>query len=850
MRSIAIRFLLLLSLIYPALASATATVPMVVAGYAHTVALKADGTVWAWGDNSYGQLGIGSAPGSLVPKKVLTGVIAVAAGDSHSVAVKTDGTVSVWGDNSYGQLGDGTDTGRSKPKAVKGLTGVVAVAAGVGHTVALKSDGTVVTWGSNPDGELGNGTTNDSYTPITVPGLTGVTAIAVGPSGYHTVALKSDGTVVTWGYNNKGQLGDGTTDNGLGPVAVPGLTGVVALAAGDAHSVAVKSDGTVVAWGSNSNGQLGDGTTNDSLAPVAVAGLAGVVRVAAGDAHTVAVKSDGTVAAWGYNGDGELGDGTTTDNPNPEVVAGIVGVIGVAAGDYHTEVVKFDGVVVGWGYNADGELGDGTTTDRLNPAQAYGLIATVACDTSSAVNMVNTCAPEANLYVAGSSSLGGALATVIQTDLFDASAQPVIKVLDNGSGNGSAGADAVSAWYGMSKATLTGGASKRLFVVYNNNNGSGAGVSQLLAKLGTIPEADVVTIGPAMTSAKNFDADSCSVDGSSTTLTPVIACTSHAPTPADMAISDVNVTELHKLETPSSGKLAALITLTTTPLALQGFGVAVDASLYAALQVQNIADGLLPGSCAGDLTAACQPSIRRADYTSLVAKDSSMKSAAALLNNPSDDTVLTLARGNDLSGMLAASNIFFADNPCGNNLNSMGKTITGVVGGMLDIVAPTDSTANLVVQANATTNDVVAALNATGDGYAIGVLGLGIVPGGSDTWRFVKIDWVSPNFNADGSADAYQRSAFSSGNYPFAMTFFAVAPVKPAKTSTITTPGYTVVSTLINGLKDSTLHNLTGIGYLDHAANTEQSLVAHGGPATINGIANPLSGNNCSPLIK
>ncbi|MGA8146365.1 MAG: hypothetical protein WB870_02160 [Gallionellaceae bacterium] len=846
MRSIATCFIFLLCLICPMLASAVT--PMVTAGYAHTVALKSDGTVEAWGDNSYGQLGVGTTTSHLAPVKLwITGVKAVAAGDSHSVAVKTDGTVLVWGDNSYGQLGDGTTTGRLSPETVKGLTGVVAVAGGVGHTVALKSDGTVVTWGSNPDGELGNGTTNDSYTPITVPGLTGVVAISVGPSGYHTVALKSDGTVVAWGYNISGQLGDGTTDNGLTPVAVPGLAGVVAVAAGDAHSVALKSDGTVMAWGSNSNGQLGDGTSNDSYTPVAVAGLAGVVAVAAGDAHTVAVKSDGTVAAWGYNGDGELGDGTTTDSPNPVAVPGLAGVVGVAAGDYHTVAVKFDGVVVGWGYNGDGELGDGTTTDRLSPVEAYGLISAVACNTTSAANMVNTCIPEVHLYVAGSSALGGALATVIQTDLFDTTAQPIIKILDNGSANGTGGANAVSAWYGMSKAGLTGGASKRLFVVYNNNNGSGAGVSQLLAKLGTIPEADVVTIGPAMTIAKNFDADSCSADSSSTTLAPVIACASHAPTQADMAISDVNVTELYKLEAPSSGKLAALTTLTTTQLALQGFGVAVNANLYASLQGQNIADGLLRGSCAGDATAACQPSIRRADYTSLVA--GTIKSAAALLNNPSDTSVLTLARGSDLSGMLAASNIFLADNPCGNNHDAMGKTIAGVVGGMLDIVSTTDSTANLVVQANATTNNVVTALNAT-SGYAIGVLGLGIVPGGGDTWKFVKLDGISPNFNADGSADAYQRNAFISGNYPFAMTYVAVTPVKPAKASTATTTGYTVVSTLINGLRDSTLHNLTGIGYLDHAANTEQSLVAHGGPATINGIANPLSGNNCSPLIE
>jgi alpha-tubulin suppressor-like RCC1 family protein len=149
MRLIAIRFFLLLCLICPALASAVT--PMVAAGYAHTVALKSDGTVEAWGDNSYGQLGTGNLTAHLAPVKGLTGVMAVAAGDSHTVALKSDGTVWAWGDNSYGQLGDGTQTARLKPKELKGLANVIAVAAGMGHTVALKADHTVMVWGSNPE---------------------------------------------------------------------------------------------------------------------------------------------------------------------------------------------------------------------------------------------------------------------------------------------------------------------------------------------------------------------------------------------------------------------------------------------------------------------------------------------------------------------------------------------------------------------------------------------------------------------------------------------------------------------------------------------------------------------------
>ena len=149
--------------------------------------------------------------------------LVVSAGSSHNVAIKSDSTVVTWGDNSYGQLGDGTTTNRTSPVAVSGLTEVVAVAAGNNHTVALKSDGTVVAWGSNYLGQLGDGTTTDRTSPAAVPGLTGVVAMAEGVSRYHNVALKSDGTVVAWGSNNLGQLGDGTTISRYTPVAVQGL---------------------------------------------------------------------------------------------------------------------------------------------------------------------------------------------------------------------------------------------------------------------------------------------------------------------------------------------------------------------------------------------------------------------------------------------------------------------------------------------------------------------------------------------------------------------------------------------------------------------------------------------------
>jgi hypothetical protein len=214
-------------------------VTAVAAGYDFSFALKADGTVWAWGTNDIGQLGDGSVTGRTTPVQVydLSGVTAVAAGWSFSFALKADGTVWAWGDNNVGQLGDGTTDGRHTPVQVQNLSGVTAVAAGAEHSLALKNDGTVWAWGSSNAGALDNGTGsgNDRHTPVQVQNLSEVTAVAAG-IGF-SLALKRDGMVWGWGYNHYGQLGDGTTDDRHTPVQV--LSNVTAVAARGFHSLAV-----------------------------------------------------------------------------------------------------------------------------------------------------------------------------------------------------------------------------------------------------------------------------------------------------------------------------------------------------------------------------------------------------------------------------------------------------------------------------------------------------------------------------------------------------------------------------------------------------------------------------------
>ena len=255
------------------------------------------------------------------------------------------------------------------PLEVSGLDDVIAIAAGGYHSLAVKSDGTVWAWGYNGEGQLGDGTTTSRSAPVLVSGITGVIGIAGGDA--HTLALKSDGTVWGWGYNGDGELGDGTGTSSSLPVQVSGLTGIVAIAAGQYHSLALKGDGTVWAWGWNYYGQLGDGTTTGASAPVAVSGLTGVTAMAAGGYHSLALKSDGTAWAWGANWSGQLGDGTTTDEPAP-VQAVLSGVVVIGAGYEHSLAVTGDGTVWAWGGNWGGQLGDGTRTERLTPVPLGG----------------------------------------------------------------------------------------------------------------------------------------------------------------------------------------------------------------------------------------------------------------------------------------------------------------------------------------------------------------------------------------------------------------------------------------------------------------------------------------------
>jgi alpha-tubulin suppressor-like RCC1 family protein len=343
----------------PVAVSGLSRVAAVSGGADDSIALLSNGMVMAWGENGLGQLGDGSTEEkSEVPVAVsgLSEVTAIAAGGNHSLALLRNGTVMAWGYDAFGQLGDGTIGGPETtcndslpcsraPVAVSGLSEVTAIAAGYNYSLALLRDGTVVAWGLNESGALGNGTSaeNANPTPAPVSGLSEVTAIAAGLGGVSTALLKN-GTVMDWGAGGEGGLGDGTEHGSDVPVAVSGLSGVVALPNGG-EGMALLGNGTVVDWGLNAVGELGDGTETGpstcsgipcSRTPVAVSGLSGVTAIAGGLEHRLALLSNGTVMSWG---NGALGNATIFSSDLPLLVSGLSGAVAVGAGQYFSLAV-------------------------------------------------------------------------------------------------------------------------------------------------------------------------------------------------------------------------------------------------------------------------------------------------------------------------------------------------------------------------------------------------------------------------------------------------------------------------------------------------------------------------------
>jgi alpha-tubulin suppressor-like RCC1 family protein len=352
--------------------------------------------VYTWGRAPLGTTAAVNGSSTPAPVVGLSGVRAVARGNDNGYALRADGTVWAWGRNFIGELGNGWTSGpagygmSAVPVPVVGLTGVTAIAAGQSFALALRNDGTVWSWGSNWAGQLGNGTLTPSNTPVQVSGLPDVVAIAATNSHSDGYALRADGTVWAWGAGN-GALGDGTdTDHSTTPVQVSGLTGITRITDAAMGGYALRNDGTVWAWGYHGAGQLGNGDwcqpDQDCVAytPVQVSGLTDVTAIAGGWENGYAVRADGSVWAWGANIHGQLGNG---QDCGPEycvswtpVRSSIADARQVASHDYGAYVLRADGTVWSWGANFSGSLGNGTVPDNTVaklPVQVQGLPAGV-----------------------------------------------------------------------------------------------------------------------------------------------------------------------------------------------------------------------------------------------------------------------------------------------------------------------------------------------------------------------------------------------------------------------------------------------------------------------------------------
>jgi hypothetical protein len=459
----------------------------------------------------------------------------------------------------------------------------------------------------------------------------------------------------------------------------------------------------------------------------------------------------------------------------------------------------------------------------LGSAAAFA--APLATNTGVPANLVT-------YYIAGASAQAQAVAAVLPTAAFFAAPADVVK-LTGGSVN--------DARYGMSNPAVTGGVSKPLLIVYRNSNGSGSGVRQLLAKGATTAakNANILTIpavGGVAVNADNTNLVSLATCGAVTGAAGsyTAACTSLQTLAPDVALSDVAAIELAGNFPAAGANFYAKSELLATRNALQGFGIVVNPAAYAALQAQNIADGSLPASCASSSAITCQPSIRKADYASLISAEGSIKDSAGLFNGAAAAGEVTICRRVDTSGTQATSNLFFLNNVCG----------TSGFGGFFSPLGAADSAAGQIVwnEASSTTNVKACVNNASG--YRLGVVSLENVPAGSDTYKFVKIDGVSPNFANDGSlavpavvADTKQRQQFANGSYPYALEMYSM--VQPSASADVVA----FSGALNTKLGDSTASDLVGIAYFDlpgtwagNSLTNKQTKVTH-------------AGNNCGPLL-
>lgn len=334
--------------------------------------------IWVWGCNTVGMLGDNSTTDKSSPISVIGGFtdwIKISASNLFQTGLKWDGSVWSWGCNNVGSFGDGTTTNKSSPVSLLGgFTDWCAICNGASNGFGVRQNGTIWSWGNGANGRLGTNNLTAACSPVSISG--GFTDWCdISAKGYHTIAIKSNGTIWSWGENAGGKLGDGTTTNKSSPVsAIGGFTDWTKIAASITASIGLRSNNTIWAWGCNNTGQLGDGTTINRSSPVSlVGGFKDWCQASIGNSHGLGIRSNGTLWSWGSGANGRLGTNAVANRSSPvSVVGGFTDWCEINAGANSSSAIRTNGTAWTWGLNFCGILGDGTTVAKSSPISVIG----------------------------------------------------------------------------------------------------------------------------------------------------------------------------------------------------------------------------------------------------------------------------------------------------------------------------------------------------------------------------------------------------------------------------------------------------------------------------------------------
>ncbi|WP_432671456.1 T9SS type A sorting domain-containing protein [Flavobacterium sp. SM2513] len=358
--------LLLITLLFTAFFTKAQCWESVSVGGGHVLGIQSDGTLWSWGYNNWGQLGNGTNFISPVPEQVGTATnwTTVHSGGAHCFGIKDDGTLWAWGHNGQGKLGIGTFTLEMSANPVQvGISTWKMLSTGTNFTIGIRANGTLWSWGQNQDGTVGDGTTIDRAAPVLINASTNWKMTS--SSSFRTLAVKEDGTLWGWGSNDSNRLGfpGGTPASYMNVVAVPTQIGTAtdwkSVASGFAHTIALKNDNTLWIWGDGNHGQLGNNSTTTFIPyPLQLGTATDWANIESRSSSCLAIKTDGTLWVWGLNNNGTLGNGTQTNLLVPTQITTENNWLSLSSSNNVTAALKTDGSLYTWGYNFFYQIGD------------------------------------------------------------------------------------------------------------------------------------------------------------------------------------------------------------------------------------------------------------------------------------------------------------------------------------------------------------------------------------------------------------------------------------------------------------------------------------------------------------